>query len=680
MRLLSAQVENFKSVEDSGKFAVDDVTCHVGKNEAGKTALLQALYKLNPVVKEDADFEDLEYPRNRLVEYEEHLKQDGAQPANVITTLWELEQEDCDAIREVFGPNALTSSTVKLTKGYENNRSWTIDIDEQEVVNYYLDNAGLFQEEYEELRVAKTIAALVAGLEEVEEPTPQQSKLLAQLKIDMPDGNPIQTAMRILTKVGLPTFLYFSNYQQMPGEVAIDELLKKKKANQLGFADLVFLALLDSAGTSPEDIQEITRFEPLIAKLEAISNRLSREIFGYWSQNRHLKVDFRFDAARPDDPPPLNTGYIFRTRIENTRHGVTVSFDERSAGFVWFFSFLIWFSQVRKSYGKKLLILLDEPGLSLHAKAQADLLRYINEKLKPEYQVIYTTHSPFMIDPENLMSIKTVEDLTVNEEILGTKVNDKIFSTDVDTLFPLQAALGYEITQTLFVGKNTLLVEGPCDLLYLTWFSQELKSRKRCYLDPRWVITPAGGIDKIGSFLALFGGNKLHVAVLTDFQEGEKKKVRSLKESDLLRRGHVLSAEMFTGQSEADIEDLLGRSLYVALVDSCYSLAKSHQLPAGKPSNAPIRVVKEVEQHFATLPPKYPDFNHYEPASYLIEKGSELRTKLPDLYLPPQAGRCEEVLTAHATLSEKTCGACSVSRLPAGKCNQPIVGFQSNSV
>lgn len=200
------------------------------------------------------------------------------------------------------------------------------------------------------------------------------------------------------------------------------------------------------------------------------------------------------------------------------------------------FSFLVWFSQLKKVYGKNLIILLDEPGLTLHGKAQADLLRYINDKLKPYHQVIYTTHSPFMIDPDNFLGIRTVEDVISG----GTKVGDRVFSTDADTIFPLQAALGYEITQTLFIGKHTLLVEGPSDLLYLKWFSNELKNQGRTYLDPRWTIAPCGGIDKFGSFIALFGGNKLDVAILADFADGQKKKVRDLKESSILKEGMFL--------------------------------------------------------------------------------------------------------------------------------------------
>jgi len=115
-----------------------------------------------------------------------------------------------------------------------------------------------------------------------------------------------------------------------------------------------------------------------------------------------------------------------------------------------------------------------------------------------------------MIPAEDLLSARTVEDVVSEEDgklqILGTKVGDRVLSTDKDTLFPLQSALGYEISQSLFVGEHTLLVEGPSDYLYLRVFADELKSRGRTSLDPRWVICPTGGIDKVSAFMSLFWG------------------------------------------------------------------------------------------------------------------------------------------------------------------------------
>ncbi|MHB1920334.1 MAG: hypothetical protein ACYCSX_16945 [Acidimicrobiales bacterium] len=193
-----------------------------------------------------------------------------------------------------------------------------------------------------------------------------------------------------------------------------------------------------------------------------------------------------------------------------------------------------------------------------------------------------------------------------------------------EPLFPLRAALGYDVTQTMFIGEHCLLVEGPSDLLYLQWAKAELESRGRAGLDRRWTITPCGGIRKVGSFLALFGAHHLHVAVFSDFAHGEKAEIRSLQAKGLLREDHVLTADMFVdGQAEADVEDLLGRDVYKDLVAREYSLMAAQQLPAAKPAIAPERVVKEVEEHFKLLPASVPEFDHLTPSLYLIEHRSE---------------------------------------------------------
>ena len=123
-----------------------------------------------------------------------------------------------------------------------------------------------------------------------------------------------------------------------------------------------------------------------------------------------MAIKIEINEGRPDDPPPLNSGKIAKIRIENKHHRVTVPLSERSAGFVWFFSFLAQFKQLKKSAGKS-IILLDEPGLTLHGKAQSDLLRYIEERILPEHQVIYTTHSPFMVPAQRLADVRVVEDV-----------------------------------------------------------------------------------------------------------------------------------------------------------------------------------------------------------------------------------------------------------------------------
>jgi len=277
------------------------------------------------------------------------------------------------------------------------------------------------------------------------------------------------------------------------------------------------------------------------------------------------------------------------------------------------------------------VVLLDEPGLSLHARAQADLLRYINEELRPCYQVVYTTHSPFMIDADDLLSARTVEDvvekdrLTGQETLLGTKVGEDVLSTDADTVSPLQRALDYELTQTLFVGRHTLLVEGPSDLAYLKWFSRQLQRAGKGGLDYRWNICICGGITRIPGFVSLFRGNGLNVAAVADVQAGDKQKIENARKS--LPAGHLLALDSFAGQSEADIEDVLGREFFVSVVRKAFDLRSPYDIPDLKPALAPGRIAKEVGEFVNTLPSNYPEFDHYIPAEWLYrheEEGTKL--------------------------------------------------------
>ncbi len=619
MRLTRARITNFKSVLDSEWFTFDDLTCLVGKNESGKTALLEALEKLNSVRPERADLSETSYPRMNWSEYEESGDVDVA-----LTTEWELDDDEYAEVIAMAGTaEAVTSRKVVVAKDYDNKLTWTVPVDLAEAVSHAVASSGLSEQDKQELSEAGNTTELLATLKEVGEPSPQQEALLKELTERWPRGG-VQSTVRGYLEDRLPKFVYYDQYDRLPGRVSLDQLLAAKANGTLEqlTGSQVFLALLSMVGSTPEAINEITTSEELISKLEGVQTRLSKKIFKYWSQNRHLKVRFRFDQASPGDPAPFNSGKVFQTRIENTRHEATIRLDERSTGFIWFFSFLVWFSEVQKQHGDNLVVLLDEPGLTLHARAQEDLLRYIREELLPRYQVVYTTHSPFMVDAANLLSCRTVEDATgPNEEVLGTKVGDQVLSTDGDTLFPLQAALGYDLTQTLFVGEHCLLVEGPSDLLYIQWACDQLRQQGRAPLESRWTVTPCGGITKVPSFMALFGGSRLHVAVLTDHGAGDKKKVRDLRESDLLRDGHVFSADMFAEGSpgEADVEDIIGRDGYLQLVEATYGLTAKQALPKKAPADAPERVTVEVEDHFRTLPGTVEEYRHFGPSRYLIE-------------------------------------------------------------
>ena len=630
MRLKAIRVTNYKCILDSDEFSVGPVTCLVGKNESGKTAMLDALYKLNPLEPNAGEFNELfEYPRRYLRQYQ---AEGDDRTADALWTEWELDDNDISAVEEVLGKRVLKGHSVVIEKGYYEGDAWTLDVDEAKAARNLLSASGVDANDRRRYRDASSVTELIAALEARSGRSGPEESLLTSLKEQFPEQTAEEGIIKLL-RDRLPRLLLFTQYHVMPGRVAINALLDAKQNNRLKPRDQAFLLLLNLVNTTPEEVSGIQHSEELIAELEAAQLDITRHIFKYWSQNRDLSVNCLLHPGRPEDPPPYNQGQVFETRIKNERHGVTLNFDERSSGFIWFFSFLIWFYQARKHYGDNVIILLDEPGLGLHAKAQQDLLRYINAELAPRFQVIYTTHSPFMIDPEELLRVRTVEDVVVPgdevEEYVGTKVGDRVLSTDADTRFPLQAALGYEITQTLFVGANTLLVEGPSDLLYLKWFSSRLRSEGREGLDERWVIGPTGGIGKFMPFMALFGANKLNMALFSDYATGSKGKLRQIRESDLLEDARIFTADKYVQGSEADIEDLIGRANYMAIVNVAFDLkGKSRLNPSPEPERQ--RVVEEVEEHFRVLKHAR-EFSHYEPAQYLTEHGHELQVALPEL-------------------------------------------------
>ena len=618
MKLKSAQVKNFRCIDDSTEFSIGDVTCLVGKNESGKTSILKALELIKSVEGHKVDG-DRDFPRKSLTDFD---------PKAVLTiTKWELSDEDVIAIETSLGSGCVGGKAIEISHRY-NGSTWNIQISQEKVISWLLSEAGCDATERAVLKSIANTAEVKRKAAEMQaaSTSPRLANLVQRITAFRKDDADLAAIDIVSTR--LPKFLYFAQYDRMNGSVSLEALQQAVNAKQVSKNDEVFLAFLAYAGTSLKETAGLRKYEQLTARVEAASIKISNQIFKYWSQNKHLKVKFTIEIGRPDDAPPFNSGNIMRTRILNELHEMTVPFDERSAGFVWFFSFLVYFSQIQKTHGD-VIILLDEPGLNLHGKAQGDLLRFIEKELRPKHQVIYTTHSPFMVPPNDLASVRTVEDV-VNEhqdgefEVLGTKVGDRILSSNKDTLFPLQGALGYEITQTLFVGKNTLLVEGPSDILYLQAASAELGKRKRTSLNPNWTICPAGGIDKVGAFISLFSGNSLNIAVLTDLAAGTKAKIEDIRRRKVLEEGRIFTAADFCKMSEADIEDFFGDTLYLVLANQSLGVkgksAVTTKTIEDSGEKSP-RILKRYEAA-ARLNTQLPDFDHFRPAYWLIQNAS----------------------------------------------------------
>lgn len=632
MLLETVHVTYFRSVEDSGEFVVGPVTCLVGKNEAGKSAILLALAALNPHPLTPAILDrERDYPRRSLTQFDERHP-DGK--ATALKTTWTLSAEDLQAVEDEVGPGVLTSPIVTISRNYGAGIEVDAELNFVAALAHLYDKFNLGESERAVIAGASTTSELINLLPKVESPTTAHNELKAYLA----QKGAVTGRVSKLVIERMPKFMYFAAYDRMDGAIQIEQtrqLIDNGKINQDDHrGEKLFAEFLEYAGVSIDEIANVATYETFNAKLQGASNNITDQILEYWTQNPDLSVSVRVEQARPGDPAPFNSGTIARARIDNSLHRVDTPFSERSAGFVWFFSFLVKFARVR-SEGTPVVLLLDEPGLTLHGKAQADLLRFFDEKLAPHHQIVYSTHSPFMVPGNDLTSVRVVEDQVDvspggRRMPVGTKVRDDVLTRDPDTIFPLQAALGYDIVQSLFVGKNTLLVEGPGDIVYLQALSDALRKRGRTGLDPRWTMCPAGGIDKIRSFVTLFKGNHLNVAVLSDEAKGDRKKIEDLKRTDVLKAGHFYSIADFVGRPEADIEDLFDPMVFTSMLNAAYALPEDLALtPATLAAADPAteRLVKKAEAAFNVMPESIPVFDHFTPAGWLIRNPKFLDAK-----------------------------------------------------
>lgn len=595
---------------------------------------MKALYRLNPIIEADGNFDaDDDYPSRNVSDYLEDIEAKRREPADVVQATYALEASDIAAIRDVFGPECLRDETSSITlyKGYSNEQMFDgLNVDAGAAIKHIVEATDLPQPLTLDLLGKNTVEEMIEILADSEQTEDIEELTSALRRISENDVSSVVYDDVVYDRI--PKFLYFDEYYQMKGQDNLDALNIRVKSDAIEERDRPLLGLIELAGLDLDRLTDPRRTKRLFANLEAAENHLTRKVLTCWSQNRHLRMKFDIRPAQPEDPPGMTSGTNIWVLLFDTKHKVSIPLGSRSRGFIWFLSFLAWYSQLRRK-GENIILLLDEPGLSLHAKAQEDLLRYFERELTPHHQLIYTTHSPFMIDPARFDRVRIVQDLSqdsddVPEEQEGTKVITEVLEAAQDSLFPLQGALGYEIYQTLFVGPNSLVVEGVSDLLYIQTISALLQSKDEVGLSAEWTITPVGGADKIPAFVAMIGARtNLNVAVLIDYQKRDQQKIENLYKKKLLRKNHVLTYADFVQGVEADLEDMFSPEFYLKLVNRAYGSA----VELAHLRDGHHRILHRLTLYFDKTPlSDKVNFNHYRPARYFTENIVSLAGELSE--------------------------------------------------
>ena len=622
IKLTKVEIHKYKSIEKTQIFNVDDkITTLVGMNESGKTSILEALAKVNYFTDDDSFSFNIthDYPRREV----KKLKKADDDP-DAVTCYYSLTEEFKKKVNSVLGCEIFNIDEISYTKKYSNQGSYTgLTVDNNKFLELRINYSNLDSSIIDKVKEIKSIDNITSLIEELKSDNEDQKfdNLIVELEQIKPfyenkwnwSGVIDEYIARKLIKPNLPKFLYYDEYYSLPSRISIEELNQEK----LDEEDLkTAKALFELAEINIDELIKSDDFEDFKAELEATEASITDELFKFWHSNNNLQIEFAIDKQIIKNPQNGNQSiseHILDIRVKNLDKRVSLPLNKRSKGFNWFFSFFVWFKKIQEDAEHQYILLLDEPGLNLHAMAQENLLNFF-EELSKDYQIIYTTHSPFMIDSNHLERVNTVF-----ETKDGSIISDSLQEKDPNTLFPLQAALGYSIAQNLFINKNNLLVEGISDLIYLNHMSSLLESIGKSGLDDNINIVPVGGLDKVSAFISLMRGSNLNLVCLLDTFTDQKSKanIDNLITGKILKEKNLKFFHEFVDIEIANIEDIFTREEYLKFFNEAFTEYEDISIDNIDKSKTIINEINRIIDKKR--------FNHFRPANLLLSKGYSVK-------------------------------------------------------
>lgn len=385
----------------------------------------------------------------------------------------------------------------------------------------------------------------------------------------------------------LPTFVYYSDYGNLDSEIYLPHVIDNFRRTDLGEKERAksrsLKVLFEFVNLSPNQILELgkealperviefttdrygTRSktsdqikdaeeknieEESIKKkereilLQSASTSLTRDFSEWWKQGRYI---FRFQAD----------GNHFRIWVSDDKRPDPIELEGRSKGLQWFFSFFLVFLVESKDSHSNCILLLDEPGISLHPVAQMDLIAFFNS-LSKDNQLIYTTHSPFLVSTNNLSGVHAMYVGDRGESVVSSDLrgNKKISEKSI---YPIHAAIGITVSDTLLIGCQPVLVEGVSDQIYLQQIKKYVLAEGKFKNDKEVVFIPTGGVSGMSPVVKILLGREDDLPyVIMDSDKAGKEKLKQLHNNLYAKeKDKVIPVSEFLGDGEFEIEDLM---------------------------------------------------------------------------------------------------------------------------
>ena len=501
MRLRKFRVQAFRCIHDSGDIVVGDLAAFVGRNESGKTTILQALTMLN----RDEMISELDL----CDEMTEHLKSE----IRIVEGDFELNHDETEIIKERFPSLHLTKlkifrtnknpeiqydfGDIHVNKEERQNLEYWQDITKQltnfveSIPNYIskkLDtdfftgsmpgNKKIIQAELDGF--SSNLHAIATEEKQViSEWEETNSKIIKNVEKILIDNTESEALKNFIDDRLHPRFVYFSDYKKILGNINLAEYIKESETE--ASAGIEYIEGFDRAETV-RNLLYLAEFE--MEKLEEVKNSPSKLIKFLNTASKKLteRLNPSWKGEAINVELRLNPGNILSVVLSDVHKDGTITntglLNRRAEGFKWTFSFIVNFAaETQKAELKEAILLLDEPARNLHPTQQmgiSDLLK----NLAGSNQVLYATHSPFMIfdyTPGNLLVVE------LDRKKHLSKIFYDYWKADDATLTPILYGLSKGLVDSITdreIGYNSrplIIVEAMSDTMYLNAFDKFLQ-------------------------------------------------------------------------------------------------------------------------------------------------------------------------------------------------------------
>lgn len=617
MKLIRFRVTNFRSIKDSTWIDCSDVTNIIGINEAGKSNALLALWKFNPTDKADINLlEDL--PRN---EYSS-LK-NSCQELPFIEVIFRLEDDDelLKKLIKITGRRKEELSEIHIKRFYSGEYSYEFPHEEtitelpsKEFITFIEEKTNAISKISTESKVEKHYKATVESIlncyiDELQQIVMIDKNLLQEFISNTENTGAKPSAkseiqpivndvlkyfrehMELLSRPQIrcdevwqqvfslmPNFVYYSNYGNLDTEIylphVIDNLERNDIAGAVAAKVRTLKVLFDFIGLNPKEIlelgndsanlsqDEIEKFnkkkEERTVLLNSASSKLTKEFKQWWKQGNYV-FDLRAD------------GKFFKIWVSDEKRPEKVVLEARSTGLQWFLSFYLVFLTQTKTNLKNTIILLDEAGLSLHPLAQKDLLAFF-KNLATTNQIIHTTHSPFLVDTNNIDSVKIAY---IDNDGYTVISNDLRANSDPkrDTsVYAVHAALGLSVSDIMLNGCQPVIVEGASDQYYLNAIKTYLIASGLFKPSKDIVFMPAGGVKGVSAIASIVSAKGELPYVIIDGDTSGTSFKDKLKKDLYKEEDHKLIClkDFVEGLEAVEIEDIIPFSCISKAIDRLF--------------------------------------------------------------------------------------------------------------